>query len=141
MVWPIFAIALAGLLAAPAGAVAYGFRRPVLDTRRPEIFLVAAVIRNYRERGSFWFMLYHGFWRVIRDKRRENWNKKLLEQIGLSPFEIRQILSIYDGLEPGLGKFQATACCVEIVRNLKAREKRIAAAAAPATKTGRDKKI
>ena len=122
LVWPIFAIALATMLAAPAGAVAYGFKRPVRKTRRPELFLVAWIIKDYREKHSFWFMAYHGLWRVMRNRGKQNWNQKMLKQIGLTPFEVRQILSLYAGLEPELGGFHATACCVEIARNLKARE-------------------
>ncbi len=121
MVWPVFAIALAGWFAAPAGALAYGFRRPVRKTRLPEIFLIASIVKDYRKRSSFWFITVHGLVRVLKDTTGSNWNRKLLDQIGMTPFEIRQIRGLYMGLEPELGGFFATACCVEIVRNLKAR--------------------
>lgn len=96
----------------------YGlFSRRAVSPRWPEIVIAAAVIRKYRKRSSFCFMVLAATRGVIRHaKASGELQAALARLVGATPRQMQQLVGIYEAMRQEQGTAAATACVVEIVR-------------------------
>lgn len=96
----------------------YGlFSRKAVSPRWPEIVITAAVIRKYRKRSSFWFMVKAAARGVARHAKASGELQAVLARlVGSTPRQIKQFVGIYEAMRLEQGTAMAMACAVEIVR-------------------------
>ncbi|MFZ5630791.1 MAG: hypothetical protein ACOY5B_16780 [Spirochaetota bacterium] len=96
----------------------YGlFSRKAVSPRWPEIVITAAVIRKYRKRSSFWFMVAAAARGVARHAKASGELQAVLARlVGSTPRQMQQLAGIYEAMRLEQGTAVAIACVVEIVR-------------------------
>lgn len=96
----------------------YGlFSKKAANPRWPEFFITAFVLKKYREKSSFWFMIRHALKGVRKHEIVAGETKAVLAAlIGSKPRDLHQLSGIYRGLMAEKGPAVATAAIVEIVR-------------------------
>lgn len=96
----------------------YGlFSRKAADPRWPEFFITAFVLRKYRQRNSFWFMIRHAARGMRKHEIVAGEAKALLAKlIGSKPRQLYQLSGIYRAVRDEKGPAVATAVTVEIIR-------------------------
>ncbi len=96
----------------------YGlFSRKAVSPRWPEIVITAAVIRKYRKRSSFWFMVKAAARGVARHAKASGELQAVLARlVGSTPRQMQQLAGIYEAMRLEQGAAAAIACVVEIVR-------------------------
>lgn len=96
----------------------YGlFSKKAANPRWPEFVITAFVLRKYREKSSFWFMIRHAMKGVRKHEIVAGETKTVLAAlIGSKPRDLHQLSGIYRGLMAEKGAAIATAAIVEIIR-------------------------
>ncbi len=96
----------------------YGlFSRKAISPRWPEIVITAAVIKKYRNKSSFWFMVTSATRGVARHARASGELQSVLARlVGSTPRQMQQLAGIYEAMRLEQGTAAAIACVVEIVR-------------------------
>lgn len=96
----------------------YGlFSRKAANPRWPEFIITAFVLKKYREKSSFWFMVWHASRGMRKHEVAAGEAKAMLARlIGSRPRDIFQLSGIYRGLMQERGPAVATAAIVEIIR-------------------------
>lgn len=96
----------------------YGlFSRKAVSPRWPEIVITAAVIRKYRQRYSFWFMVAAAARGVARHAKASGELQAVLARlVGSTSRQLQQLAGIYEAMRLEQGTAAAIACVVEIVR-------------------------
>lgn len=96
----------------------YGlFSRKAADPRWPEFLITAFVLRKYRERSSFWFMVKSAVSGIRRHQKLSGELQAVIARlIGSTPRQMYQLSGIYQALQKEKGAAVATAATVEIVR-------------------------
>ncbi|MCS6971621.1 MAG: hypothetical protein NZL89_01220 [Leptospiraceae bacterium] len=93
--------------------------RKAISPRWPEFFIVAAVLRKYRNKSSFFFMVRN----AIRGMAEEDRDNRELQQIlarlvGARPRDLKAMAGIYQALQKEQGTAVAIAYAVETIRIL-----------------------
>lgn len=96
----------------------YGlFSKKAANPRWPEFFITAFVLKKYREKSSFWFMIKHATKGVRKHEIVAGETKAVLAAlIGSKPRDLHQLSGIYRGLMAERGAAIATAAIVEVIR-------------------------
>jgi hypothetical protein len=96
----------------------YGlFSRKAVSPRWPEFMIAAAVIRKYRKKNSFWFMVAAAIRGVARHAKASGELQAVLARlVGSTPRQMQQLAGIYEAMRLEQGTAAAIACVVEIVR-------------------------
>lgn len=96
----------------------YGlFSRKAVSPRWPELVITAAVIRKYRKKNSFWFMVSAATRGVARHAKASGELQAVLARlVGSTPRQMQQLAGIYEAIRLEQGTAAAIACVVEIVR-------------------------
>lgn len=96
----------------------YGlFSKKAANPRWPEFIITAFVIKKYREKSSFWFMIRHATKGMRKHEIVAGETKAILAKlIGSKPRDLHRLSGIYRGLMAERGPVVATATIVEIVR-------------------------
>ncbi len=96
----------------------YGlFSRKAISPRWPEIAITAAVIKKYRKKSSFWFMVSSATRGVARHARASGELQSVLARlVGSTPRQMQQLAGIYEAMQVEQGTAAAIACVFEIVR-------------------------
>jgi DNA-binding transcriptional regulator YdaS (Cro superfamily) len=96
----------------------YGlFSKKAANPRWPEFFITAFVIKKYREKSSFLFMIRHALKGVRKHEIVAGELKAILARlIGSKPRDLHQLSGIYRGLMAEKGPAIATAAIVEVIR-------------------------
>jgi hypothetical protein len=96
----------------------YGlFSRQAVSPRWPEFVIAAAVIRKYRKKSSFCFMVAAAIRGVLRHAKASGELQAVLARlVGSTPRQMQQLAGIYEAMRLEQGTATAIACVVEIVR-------------------------
>lgn len=96
----------------------YGlFSRKAADPRWPEFMITAFVLKKYRNKNSFWFMLRHATRGMRKHEIVAGDAKALIAKlIGSKPHHLHQLSGIYRAVREEQGAAIATAVTVEIIR-------------------------
>lgn len=96
----------------------YGlFSRKAADPRWPEFFITAFVLKKYRKKNSFWFMIRHATRGMRKHEIVAGEAKALIARlIGSKPHQLHQLSGIYRAVREEQGAATATAVTVEIIR-------------------------
>ena len=96
----------------------YGlFSRKAADPRWPEFFITAFVLKKYRKKNSFWFMIRHATRGMRKHEIVAGDAKALIAKlIGSKPHQLHQLSGIYRAVREEQGAAIATAVTVEIIR-------------------------
>lgn len=96
----------------------YGlFSRKAADPRWPEFMITAFVLKKYRNKNSFWFMLRHATRGMRKHEIVAGDAKALIAKlIGSKPHHLHQLSGIYRAVREEQGAAVATAVTVEIIR-------------------------
>ncbi len=96
----------------------YGlFSRKAADARWPEFLITAFVLKKYRKKNSFWFMLRHATRGMRKHEIVAGDAKALIAKlIGSKPHQLHQLSGIYRAVREEQGAAIATAVTVEIIR-------------------------
>lgn len=96
----------------------YGlFSRRAISPRWPEIVIAAAVIRKYRGKSSFWFMVSSATRGAARHaKARGELQSVLARLVRSTAPQMHQLAGIYEAMRAEQGTAAGIACIVEIVR-------------------------
>lgn len=105
----------------------YGiFSRKAANSRWPEFFITAFVLKKYRKKSSFLFMLRNGYAGMKRHQLPGGEIKALLARlIGAKPSQLFQLSGIYTGLSRERGPAIATAALFEIIKIVNEKRKKI----------------
>lgn len=105
----------------------YGiFSRRAADHRWPESLITAIVLKKYRKKSSFWFMLRHGYKGMRQHQLPGGEIKTLLAHlIGAHPRQLFQLAGIYSGLSAEQGPAIATAALFEIIKITNEKRKKL----------------
>lgn len=105
----------------------YGiFSRRAANHRWPEFLITAFVLKKYRKRSSFWFMLRHGYAGMRRHQVPGGEIKTLLAHlVGANPRQLFQLAGIYSGLSAEQGPAIATAALFEIIKITNEKRKKL----------------
>jgi hypothetical protein len=88
-----------------------------VSPRWPEFVIAAMVIRKYRKRSSFWFMLKAAIRGVLHHTEANGELQSILARlVGSTPRQMQQLAGIYEAVRLEQGTAAAVACVVEIVR-------------------------
>jgi len=96
----------------------YGlFSKKAANPRWPEFFITAFVLKKYREKNSFWFMITNAM-KGMKDHQTPQGESKVIlaKLIGSKPRDLFQLSGIYRALAREKGPAVATAAIIEIVR-------------------------
>jgi hypothetical protein len=98
--------------------VGYGLlSRKAAHPRWPEFFITALVLRKYRGKSSYWFMIRHALRGMRKHEIIAGEAKAILARlIGSKPYQLHQLAGIYRALREEKGAAVATAGVVEIIR-------------------------
>jgi hypothetical protein len=104
----------------------YGiFSRKAANSRWPEFFITAFVLKKYRKKSSFAFMLRHGYAGMKKHQLPGGEVKTLLARlIGAKPQQLFQLAGIYSGLNRERGPAVATAALFEIIKIVNEKRKK-----------------
>ncbi len=96
----------------------YGlFSKKAANPRWPEFIITAIVLKKYREKGSFWFMIRHATKGMRKHEIVAGETKAILAKlIGSKPADLHRLSGIYRGVMAEKGPAVATAVIVEIIR-------------------------
>lgn len=96
----------------------YGlFSRKAADPRWPEFIITAFVLKKYRNKNSFWFMIRHAMRGMRKHEIVAGDAKALIAKlIGSKPHQLHQLSGIYRAVREEQGAAVATAVTVEIIR-------------------------
>lgn len=93
------------------------FSRKAANPRWPEFFITAFVLKKYRGKTSFWFMIRHAMRGMRKHEIVAGETKALIAKlIGSKPHQLHQLSGIYRAVREERGPAIATAVTVEIIR-------------------------
>lgn len=91
--------------------------RKAADPRWPEFFITAFVLKKYRGKSSFWFMIRHATRGMRKHEIVAGETKTIIAKlIGSKPHQLHQLSGIYRAVREEKGAAVATAVTVEIIR-------------------------